>query len=279
MRLEPFGVGERLRDGANARDLGPCRRQRSGHPARSASKQSARHAVGAQAPQTPEGAAHCCNSGMTALRGSELLISCRETRWSQCSAPCVVPTVVVWCDDLCSATALVHRLLRDNWLCDVCCRVSCLVPNALHVWMVFLRKFSVPCLVHVAPVAHFLPSSPSSLFVAAELLNVLIELAPNLPKLDRSVSVAVLRAAKRSPQTRRWCPLLEAAYHHRIGGFLAMRNCHRCKAALSQSCHFALFVNPVARASTDQFFTLCDVHLEHLEHERVLAGDMLAAQA
>ena len=35
------------------------------------------------------------------------------------------------------------------------------------------------------------------------------------------------------------------------------------RSALSQTCHFALFVNPVARASTDCFFTFCDVHLEH----------------
>ena len=37
--------------------------------------------------------------------------------------------------------------------------------------------------------------------------------------------------------------------------------CHRSKAAFSQSCHFALFVKAVARASTDCFFTFCDVHL------------------
>ena len=30
-----------------------------------------------------------------------------------------------------------------------------------------------------------------------------------------------------------------------------------------QSCHFALFVNPVAHASTDLFFTFCGVHVEH----------------
>ena len=51
-----------------------------------------------------------------------------------------------------------------------------------------------------------------------------------------------------------WCPLLEAC-HHSIGAFLAMNTCHS-KAALSQSCHFALFVNPVARSSTNEFFTL-----------------------
>ena len=38
---------------------------------------------------------------------------------------------------------------------------------------------------------------------------------------------------------------------------------HSSKAARSQSCHFAFFVNPVARSSTDEFFTLCDAHLEH----------------
>ena len=59
-----------------------------------------------------------------------------------------------------------------------------------------------------------------------------------------------------------WCPLLEVAYHS-IGAFLAMNTCHSSKATLSQSCHVALFVNLVARSSTDEFFTLCDVHLEH----------------
>ena len=60
-----------------------------------------------------------------------------------------------------------------------------------------------------------------------------------------------------------WCPLLEAAYHHSIGALLAMNTCHSSKAALSQSCHFAVFMNPVARSSTNEFFTLCDVHMEH----------------
>ena len=62
-------------------------------------------------------------------------------------------------------------------------------------------------------------------------------------------------------QSIMWCLLLEAAFHHSFGGFLAMCMCHRSKAALSQSCHLALFVNAVARASTDRFFTFCDVHL------------------
>ena len=59
------------------------------------------------------------------------------------------------------------------------------------------------------------------------------------------------------------CTLLEAAYHHSIGAMLALSMCHSSKAALSQSCYFAVFVNLVARSSTDQFFTLCDAHLEH----------------
>ena len=53
------------------------------------------------------------------------------------------------------------------------------------------------------------------------------------------------------------------AYHHSIGAMLALSMCHSSKAALSQSCHFAVFVNPVARSSTDEFFTVCDAHLEH----------------
>ena len=62
-------------------------------------------------------------------------------------------------------------------------------------------------------------------------------------------------------QSNMWCPLLEEAYQHSIGGYLAMSMCHSSKAALSQSCHFALFMNPVARSSTDQFLTGSDVHL------------------
>ena len=38
--------------------------------------------------------------------------------------------------------------------------------------------------------------------------------------------------------------------HHSIGAvLLALSMCHSSKAARSQSCHFALFVNPVARSS------------------------------
>ena len=64
-------------------------------------------------------------------------------------------------------------------------------------------------------------------------------------------------------QSNTWCPLLEATDHYSIGGHMAMCMCHRSKAALSPSCHFVVFVNPVAHASTDRFFTFCVVYLEH----------------
>ena len=75
----------------------------------------------AVAPQAPGGAAQRYNPGLTAVRATESLISCREARWFQCSAPRVVRTVVVWCDGRCSATALVLRLLGDSWPCATCC--------------------------------------------------------------------------------------------------------------------------------------------------------------
>ena len=73
-----------------------------------------------------------------------------------------------------------------------------------------------------------------------------------------------------------WCPLLEAVYHYSVGGYLAMCMCHRSEAALLQSCHFALFVNLVARASIDRFFASCDVPLAAGAR---LAGRVLATQA
>ena len=51
--------------------------------------------VSAQPTQAPERAAQRYNSGLTALRATELLISCREARWFQCSASRVVRAVVV----------------------------------------------------------------------------------------------------------------------------------------------------------------------------------------
>ena len=59
-------------------------------------------------------------------------------------------------------------------------------------------------------------------------------------------------------QSNMWCPLLEAGYHHSIGGYLAMSMCNDKKAPLSETC-FALFVNSVARAATVVFLTLCAV--------------------
>ena len=81
-----------------------------------------------------------CNSGLTALRATELPISCREARWCQCSASCVARTVVAWCENRYWATALVLRRLGDWWLCATCCWFSCLVPSALHDLTVLLGE-------------------------------------------------------------------------------------------------------------------------------------------
>ena len=105
----------------------------------------------------------------------------------------MVRTVVVLCDHLCSATALGDRLLGDCWLCATCFWVSCLDPNARCILIVFPEKFCVPCLVHVAPEAHFFPDPPSFPFWAAKSRDVAIELVLNLPKLDLSVTVAMLQ--------------------------------------------------------------------------------------
>ena len=165
-----LGVDERL-DDACVRDHGPCRCQHlrpsgdegtrmstapQGAFARSFSTQSARRAVGALA-QPPESAAQHCKSGLTALRNTESFISCREARWSQCSAPCVFRTVVVWCDNLCSATALAQRLLGDCWFCATCFSFFFLVPNAWCILIVFPGKFCVP-----RPISF--PIRPASLF-------------------------------------------------------------------------------------------------------------------
>ena len=50
------------------------------------------------------------------------------------------------------------------------------------------------------------------------------------------------------------CPLLCAAYHYYIGEYLAQYMCYSSKADVSQTCHFAVFINPIERDSIDQFF-------------------------
>ena len=64
-----------------------------------------------------------------------------------------------------------------------------------------------------------------------------------------------------SAQSNMRYPFLETAYHYNIDGFLVMYMCHRCKTALSQSCHFVVFVNAVALAFTDRFINYCDGNL------------------
>ena len=184
----------------------------------------------------------------------------------------------MWYEDRYLANALVLRHLGDCWPCATCCWVSCLVLSALHDLTGVLEKFCVPSLVR-----------PISCVSAQLPFGVLIEPAPDLFKLGLNASNAayqrelfmardVARAASSAGSaasdgassdedlpghSNMWCSLLEAAYHHSIGAFLAMNMCHSSMAALSQSCHFAVFVNLVARSSNDEFFTLCDVHSEH----------------
>ena len=55
-----------------------------------------------------------------------------------------------------------------------------------------------------------------------------------------------------------WCPLLCAVYHFFIGEYVASYACSRSLAALSQSCHFAVLINPIERASIDRFFHRLD---------------------
>ena len=93
-----LGVDVRLRDSASVSDPGPCRYLRfrpsgdegtrlltapQGAFARAVSIQSARRAVGAQARQAPECATRRNGFGLTALRATELLTSCREARRCQ----------------------------------------------------------------------------------------------------------------------------------------------------------------------------------------------------
>ena len=98
--------------------------------ARFISVQSARRVVGVQAPRAPERAAQRFSSGLTALRCTASLISCRQARWSPCFALCVVLTVVAWCGD------------------PLCCWVSCMVPSALDGWIILLGKF---CALSLGP--------------------------------------------------------------------------------------------------------------------------------
>ena len=155
------------------------------------------------------------------------------------------------------------------------------------VEIISLLKFCVLGLVH-ATRAFSAPFSSSFFCSRSELALQLAQnstvppaspFVPSLSKLRMSPAVAaqaVSTAASTASdagytddfapgQSNMWCPLLEEVYHCSIGGDTAMIMCCGGKAALSQSCHFCVFVNPVARVSTDHFFTFCD---EHLAQER-----------
>ena len=51
-----------------------------------------------------------------------------------------------------------------------------------------------------------------------------------------------------------WNPLLCTAYHYYNGVRMAQFMTYCSKANISQTCHFAVFLNPVERESMDWFF-------------------------
>ena len=51
-----------------------------------------------------------------------------------------------------------------------------------------------------------------------------------------------------------WNPLLCTAYHYYNGVRMAEFMTYCSKANISQTCHFAVFLNPVERESMDWFF-------------------------
>ena len=247
--------------------------------------------------QAPERAARHNGSSLTALRATELLISCTEARWCQCSAPCVVRTVVVWCQQLATywTHAPVLRHLGDCWLLrDV---LLGFLPGSKRTARLdsipgeVLRALSGPCRTR-GPSLEF--SCPALLLSQQRCVNVLVELALDLFKLGILPSASPRTSLGVGDVSCRWHELRLYGGVFRQRWFRPqMRSCpgsptcgaplsggsvppqHRRVAVVghapqqqgcsfSKSCHFALFVNPVARSSTDEFFTLCGAHL----HER-----------
>ena len=51
-----------------------------------------------------------------------------------------------------------------------------------------------------------------------------------------------------------WNPLLCTAYHYYNGERMAQFMTYRSKAYISQTCHFAVFLNPIERESMDWYF-------------------------
>ena len=124
--------------------------------------------------------------------------------------------------------------------------------------MMFLGKFCVPCPVHPCPFS-------SSYFCSCSAAWCFEETALKFSKLKMSCAAAAQAVSPTAStasnadctddeapsQSNMRCPLLEIVFHYSVGSCMAMMRCHRSTAALSQSCHFAVFVNPVARASSD----------------------------
>ena len=51
-----------------------------------------------------------------------------------------------------------------------------------------------------------------------------------------------------------WNPLLCTSYHYYKGERMAQFMTYRSKANISQTCHFAVFLNPIERESMDWYF-------------------------
>ena len=143
--------------------------------------QSARRVVGAHAQLAPECAAQRIGSGLTALRATELLISCREARWL--SVLCVVcgshggHVVRRSLLSICPGAPTPGRLLA---LREVLLRFlsgSKRTARLDSIPVEVLRAQPDPCRTR----GPFLAFLPSSLFVAAALRDVLTSLRLTSP--------------------------------------------------------------------------------------------------
>ena len=165
-----LGVDVRLRESASVSGPGPrpsgdegtvCRQHLRAHLlALSASRACDARQVPRRS-EAPECATRRNGSGLTALRATELLTSCREARWCRCSASCVAQTVVAWFGGRdwthapCTPPPGRRLALRDVLLG--------VLPGSKRTARLHsvLGKSCVSCLDHVAPGAHLLRFCPA----------------------------------------------------------------------------------------------------------------------
>ena len=156
--------------------------------------------------------------------------------------------------------------------------------SALQGWIVFLgsfRAWSSPCRTRGPFLSYSHPASSAAVAVPR---NVSLSSRLDQPKLDISS-----RVTEASPATDAGYSGEEAPVQSR--GALSQRRCTasgttwprpRATAAprFRSRATAAVFVIPVARASTDRFFTLCDEHLaQECEAERPRYRHELLAHA